>query len=157
MEWTNTINELEKFGHRFTDEYRNLLEAENVNASYALSDSVDYIVETDDDAIQVSISLLDYWKRVEYGTQPGTIVDRKDLEKWIRVKRVVPRPLNNGKLPTTQQLAYLIQHKIYEQGIEERPLFEMTLEEVWNDFNARIEQAVTRDIEQNLDQIMNIF
>jgi hypothetical protein len=45
--------------------------------------------------------LPEYWKYVEDGRKSGKYPPLETIKKWIEVKPVLPRPLANGKLPTT--------------------------------------------------------
>ena len=100
----NIINE-------FTDTLKSVISSNGSNASGTLSKSITGIVKMNDKYLTISISLEDYWKYIEYGTNPHfPPVDK--IREWIRVKPVLPRPLASGKLPTENQLAFLIGRKI---------------------------------------------
>lgn len=154
MEWTNTYETLRQLGTALAEKYRQNLTDAEANASYALYDSVTPIIETDEGSIQVSLSLLDYWKWVEYGTDPGHFPPVGRIRDWINVKPVIPRPFNNGRIPTPQQLAFLISRKIFNEGIEGRELMDMSIREIMETFKDRIEDAITRDVMNNLDEIL---
>lgn len=47
-----------------------------------------------------------YWEYVEFGTPPHH-PPIKEIEKWIRVKPIIPDS-RTGKIPDTRQLAFMI-------------------------------------------------
>lgn len=105
--------------------YRNQLIDKNINASNTLSNTATTIVEVDGTTLSVSFNLEEYWKYVEYGRRPGKrppIEPIDVIERWIKVKPIIPDPIN-GRVPTTKQLAFLISRKIGMEGTKaQRPL-----------------------------------
>ena len=102
--------------------YRNQLIDKNINASNTLSNTATTIVEVDGTTLSVSFNLEDYWKYVEYGRRPGKRPPIDAIERWIKVKPIIPDPIN-GRVPTTKQLAFLISRKIGMEGTKaQRPL-----------------------------------
>lgn len=110
---------------RMLELYRNQLIDKNINASNTLSNTATTIVEVDGTTLSVSFNLEEYWKYVEYGRRPGKrppIEPIDVIERWIKVKPIIPDPIN-GRVPTTKQLAFLISRKIGMEGTKaQRPL-----------------------------------
>lgn len=107
---------------RMLELYRNQLIDKNINASNTLSNTASTIVEVDGTSLMVSFNLEDYWKYVEYGRRPGKRPPIDAIEQWIKVKPIIPDPIN-GRVPTTKQLAFLISRKIGMEGTKaQRPL-----------------------------------
>lgn len=142
----NIINE-------FTDTLKSVISSNGSNASGTLSKSITGIVKMNDKYLTVSISLEDYWKYIEYGTNPHfPPVDK--IREWIRVKPVLPRPLASGKLPTENQLAFLIGRKISKFGTKPKPFLNNTKEEfnlVGKVYNATLE-LITKQLEQEINE-----
>lgn len=142
----NIINE-------FTDTLKSVISSNGSNASGTLSKSITGIVKMNDKYLTVSISLEDYWKYIEYGTNPHfPPVDK--IREWIRVKPVLPRPLASGKLPTENQLAFLIGRKISKFGTKPKPFLNNTKEEfdlVGKVYNATLE-LITKQLEQEITE-----
>ena len=157
MNWTNLLKVLNEFGKRFVTEYKEKLDEEDVNATYQLSNSVEYYIDIDNQAFEVSIHLEDYWRYIEEGRKAGKWPPLKAIKDWVIKKPILPRPLNNGKIPKPEQLALLIQRKIYQEGIEPRPLFEMTLQEVMDEFDERLYDAITLDVANAVDEALEIL
>lgn len=154
MEWINTEKVLQDFGKSFVEYYQSLLLEEDKVATGDLFNSVKYIIDINDNSIEVSISLLNYWKYIENGRKSGTWPPINKIENWIRVKNIKPYPYN-GKLPTIKQLNYLISRKIYERGIEPNPLFKKTTDNIVELFKDELENAVTKDVIKEFDIIFN--
>lgn len=148
---------LNEYGKLLVETYRDKLTDKDVNASNALFNSVKYIVETDAVTFEVKLSLEEHWKYVEKGRKAGKFPPINKIEKWIEIKPVIPRPMANGKLPTTQQLAYLISRKIYLYGIEPRPLLEQSIDEVYNRIRDDLEKALIQDIQSEFEIIKGMW
>lgn len=140
---------------RFCQELKNKLDSNNSNSSGKLSKSIKGIVKYDGKYLSVSISLQDYWKYIENGTKPHfPPVDA--IRKWIKVKPVLPRPLANGKLPTENQLAYLIGRKISKVGTKAKPFLQPTIKEfdlvgkVYNEVLELVTKQITEEINEEL-------
>lgn len=155
---------------------RDKLSSNGTNASYELSNSINYRIDVDGHSLDVYIELADYWKYVENGTKPHwPPIDK--IEEWIKVKPVLPevRPVTyhwytNGRkkgapktiynertvnrLPSVQQLAYLISRKISRVGTEAQPFFWNSVEEAVAQFESMIEDALSQDIEEQITAII---
>lgn len=79
----------------------------------------------------ISFSFADYFNWAENGRKPGKMPPIEKIKEWISVKPVLPQPMKNGKLPTENQLAYLIARKIGLKGTSGSHVYEQTL----NQFN----------------------
>lgn len=99
-----------------------------------------------------SISLASYWKYVEYGRKPGKFPPVNKILDWIRVKPVIPRPINGIK-PTQKQLAFLISRKIARDGIKPGNQFEEALNLTWAKDSKMISDAITADLEEAITLI----
>ena len=68
------------------------------------------------------------------------------IMNWISVKPIIPRPDENGKLPSPKQLAFLICRKIHEEGIKPHPALATTIEELDKLYREKISEALGHDI-----------
>ena len=118
-----------------------------------------YEVQSGDDGrwIAVDISLLDYWKYVEYGRRPGKWPPLSAIERWIRIKPIVPRAYGGRRVPTTKSLAFLIARKIGTEGIEPRPMFGATLQNLLKSFDKALSSAVAQDVNRHIDIIIKEY
>ena len=150
MEFKNTLSTLNDFGKFLVEEYKDRLILNDVNASDVLYNSVKFNVENNGKTFEVQITLEDYWKYVENGRKAGKWPPINAIQKWVEIKPVLPRPMANGKLPTTQQLAFLIARKIGLEGIKPRPLLQESVNEVWEVMKEHLEEALAKDLEKEI-------
>ena len=158
QEFENLARVLNEYGKAVEELYQHNLIEDNATASGELLNSVRYIYESGDNSYSISLSLLDYWKYVEYGRRPkGKFPPPQAIRNWIEVKAIIPRPLKDGRLPTLNQLTYLISRKIAEEGIEPRNILEKTLEEINNEYEEKISEALTLDLKNSLDEVFALI
>jgi hypothetical protein len=79
------------------------------------------------------------------------VAPRDNILEWVKVKPVLPRPNDNAKPPTQEQLAFLIQRKIGTKGIKPGNQFEEALRLVWNRWEKQISDAISQDLSQAID------
>lgn len=153
MEWRNLKEALETYGQVLEEQYREQIASTGAFASGKLFDSVHHIVTVDDHTIDLSLSLEDYWKYIEEGRGPGKFPPLDKIEEWIRIKPVAPYPDSQGRVPSNKQLAFLIGRKIAEEGTEGRHLLDNAIEST-QDWMEIIEQAISKDIEMEIDEFL---
>lgn len=146
-EFPNLIKVLNDYGQGLVENYKSALAAESINASGDLSKSVKYIIDNSTGGrIEVNFELAHYWKYVENGRKAGKWPPISAIEKWIEVKPILPRPMKNGKLPTTKQLAYLIARKIGLEGYKGKGILQDRIDNTNTAFWEDIEDAIVKDI-----------
>ena len=111
----------------FVVELKNKLKANDSYASGDLVNSIRGIVKQNGKYVVISIQLEDYWQFVENGRKAGKYPPINAIKNWISVKPVLPRPLKSGKVPTANQLAFLIARKISKVGIKPKPFLKPTI------------------------------
>jgi hypothetical protein len=121
------LTTIKKITDDFVVELKNKLTANKTNASGTLSNSLKGIVKQNGKYIVISIQLEDYWQFVENGRKAGKYPPLSAIKKWISVKPILPRPLKSGKLPTANQLEFLIARKISKVGIKPKPFLKPTI------------------------------
>ena len=152
MEFTNVVQFLNDFGKELADKYkRNLVNDDAIDTSKLLN-SIKYIFNNNNTSFEISMEMAEYWKYVESGRKSGKFPPISAIREWVKVKPVIPRPYN-GKLPTENQLAFLIARSISKKGIRPRPIFNDTLDNVMRDFENGLEDAFTKDVEAEMDKI----
>lgn len=149
----NVLAVLEEYAREVTESYRARLLADDRRASGELIDSVTCQVVTRTGGWDVTLTLRDYWKYVEYGTRPHW-PPREAILRWIRMKPVIPRPGADGRVPTERQLAFLIARKISRVGTEGRPSLRRTLEELNAIYLPRLESALAEDAGEYVRRVM---
>lgn len=123
------LTTIKKITDDFVVELKNKLTANDSNASGTLSNSLKGIVKQNGKYIVISIQLEDYWQFVENGRKAGKYPPLSEIRKWISVKPVLPRPTKSGKLPTANQLAFLIARKISKVGTKAKPFLSNTIKD----------------------------
>lgn len=151
IEFRHLQEALAQYAQAIADKYKTNLESSGRRATGQLITSVNTVVVVNENEFAIELNLQDYWKFVEEGTSPHFPPISKILE-WVKVKQILPTPMANGKLPTEQQLAWMIAKKIDRVGTEGSNDLEHTMEEV--DYEAIIEEALDKDILGCLDEIL---
>ena len=147
------LTTIQDITNTFCNELKNTLKDNNTNSSNKLSNSIKGLVKQNGKYIVISISLEDYWKYIENGTkQHFPPID--SIKKWISVKPVLPRPLKNGKLPTTNQLAYLIGRKISKVGTKAQPFLKPTLTSF--DLVGKVYDEVVKLINKQIEEDLEV-
>lgn len=94
--------------------------------------------------------LPDYWEFAESGRRPGKFPPPDAILKWIQFKRLVPRAIN-GKVPSTNQLVYLISRKIAEKGTQGKHLLQQTIDETYDTLVDRLVEAISNELEKEIE------
>lgn len=155
MKWENLGKVLEEYAVKLRNTYQdNLINSDSL-ASGKLLNSVEYIIEKDNMHISVALQLEDYWKYVEYDTKPHfPPVDK--IKEWISVKPILPDN-RFGKLPTPDQLAFLIGRKISLSGTTGTNDLHNAVDAINSEFMDRIEDAISKDVDAMTTVIFTEF
>lgn len=145
---------LNQYGEQLISLYRQKLLQTNTDATGTLGNTLNYIVETNEGLFELSLRIQDYWKYVEEGRGPGKYPPINDIKNWIRVKPVTPT-IYNGKLPTIDQLAYLIARKIHLRGTRGKYLLQASLDEL--SLFDLLDEAITKDLEIQVNNVFKNF
>lgn len=154
MEFKNLKKSLEEFTKEVAEMYKKKLIEDGKKATGELINSIKSApIEINGNIYTFGIKVQDYWKYVEYGSKPHfPPVDA--LITWIEKKPVHPK---DGLVKNNRQLAYLIGRKIERDGIEAGNQLATTLEELKTKWDKVFEEAVTKDIVEELDKIFVNF
>lgn len=151
IEFKHLEKALKDYADAIRDQYKDNLERDNRRATGNLITSVNSKVIVNGNEFEIELQLADYWKYVEWDTKPHIPPYNKILE-WVKVKPILPTPMKNGKLPTEEQLAWMITDKIRREGTEGTYDLEDALEEV--DYESIIEEALDKDVLGCIDEIL---
>lgn len=133
-------------------DYQTELRNQGISATGALA-NVDFEVTIGENSYGISLILQDYWKNVEYGRRPGKFPNVTSLQEWIQVRKILPRPMANGKLPTEKQLTFMIGNSIKENGIPARPVLANTLEKN-KDMINKVKDAVALGFDKEIKKML---
>lgn len=156
MEFNNLRSVLLDYAIALQNKYKdNLLLSDRV-ATGELVKSVKYKLDFKDKEFIIYLDLEDYYKYVENGTRPH-FPPVNAILNWIKAKPILPTPMKNGKLPTPNQLAYLIGRKISEVGTEGSHDLEKSSKTISEEYEELILEALEKDINEDLDQTFIMF
>lgn len=119
-------DEMRKICQDFLERYKQSLKDNNHIASGNLYNTAAYKTNINGSWFELTFVLDEAWRYLENGTRPH-FPPINAIENWIRVKKIVPKAVND-KVPTTHQLAYLISRKISEVGTKPTKLLQQTID-----------------------------
>lgn len=135
------------------DNYKEQLAASrHYTTEYALIDSVHTQVVVGEHGYDVTMTLNDYWKYVEDDTKPHFPPVDKILS-WIQIKPIFPRPDKLGRIPSENQLAYLIGRKIATEGTKGTHDLEKTKDAIIPFYMEKIAAALGHDVENYIRKV----
>ena len=134
------------------NDYKYELALQGVNATGGLSD-VEFEVFIGEGQYKIYLFLEDYWKFVENGRKAGSFPPVNKIMDWIKVKPILPRPMANGKLPTTNQLTFMIGNSIKENGIPARPILANTLEKN-SDILTKVKKVLAEGFDDEIKKLL---
>ena len=151
--WEKTYEVLKEYAIELRNTLQDSYITDDRIATGDLLNSVEYIIEKDDRQIEVSLQLEEWWKYVEEDTKPH-FPPPDAMLNYIKAKPVLPKQDKNGKLPTPNQLAYLIGRKISEVGTTGTHNVRDTVRLMNERYEEKIGQAISEDINNELDVII---
>ena len=133
--------------NQIADIYRKKMDAADYNKQGELY-NFKWTTEWKGNLFEVYFDLPAYFQFAENGRRPGKFPPPDAILKWVQFKRLVPRPGRDGKVPSTNQLVYLISRKIATKGTEGKHLFEKTLDDPNHDNLAdNLVELITAEFE----------
>ena len=113
-----------------------------------------WVTEYNGNLFELSWLLPDYFPFAENGRRPGKMPPVNKILQWIEFKHLVPRS-NNGRVPTTRQLAFAISKHIALHGTQGKHLFEKTLDDQNLDNLAdKLVELITAEFEKEIEKYM---
>ena len=138
--------------NQIADIYRKKMDAADYNKQGELY-NFKWTTEWKDNLFELSVSVPSYFPFAENGRRPGKFPPPDAILKWVQFKRLVPRPGRDGKVPSTNQLVYLISRKIATKGTEGKHLFEKTLDDPNLDNLAdKLVELITAEFEKEIEK-----
>lgn len=137
--------------NQIADIYRKKMDAADYNKQGELY-NFKWTTEWKDHLFEVYFELPSYFPFAEYGRRPGKMPPVNKILQWIEFKHLVPRS-NNGRVPTTKQLAFAISKHIALHGTEGKHLFEKTLDDPNLDNLAdKLVELITTEFEKEIEK-----
>lgn len=146
---------MEEMAIAIRNEYQDNLIRNDRIASGDLLNNIEYEITRGDFTYTIYVKMKDYWYYVENGRKAGKMPPIDNILNWIRVKPVLPRPNAKGKLPTPQQLAFLIARKIGEEGTQGTQDLRKATDTIWDTFEDRLYEAIDEDVDAAFIQIFH--
>ena len=146
---------MEEMAIAIRNEYQDNLIRNDRIASGDLLNNIEYEVTRDGFTVTIYVKMRDYWYYVENGRKAGKWPPIQNILDWIKIKPVLPRPNAEGKLPTPQQLAFLIARKIGEEGTEGTQDLRKATDTIWDTFEDRLYEAIDADVDAAFIQIFH--
>ena len=146
---------MEEMAIAIRNEYQDNLIRNDRIASGDLLNNIEYEITRGDFTYTIYVKMKDYWYYVENGRKAGKMPPIDNILNWIRVKPVLPRPNAKGKLPTPQQLAFLIARKIGEEGTQGTHDLRKATDTIWDTFEDRLYEAIDEDVDAAFIQIFH--
>lgn len=146
---------MEEIAIAIRNEYQDNLIRNDRIASGDLLNNIEYEVIRGDFTYTIYVKMKDYWYYVENGRKAGKWPPIDNILNWIKIKPVLPRPNAEGKLPTPQQLAFLIARKIGEEGTEGTQDLRKATDTIWDTFEDRLYEAIDEDVDAAFIQIFH--
>ena len=137
MEITQDINNI---CADLLERYKQKMKDENHIASGNLYNTAKYKCSFDGKWFEVSFILDSTWRYLENGTKPH-FPPLEAIEKWITVKHIIPST-DNGRVPTTRQLAFLIARGISKNGTKPTKLLQQTVDGADDLINLIVDEIV---------------
>ena len=167
ISFDNVAQVLEEYGREVRNKYQDELISGDRIATGKLLNSVEFRVVSDNGTYEVQLQLMNYWKYLEYGIKGKKNPDSPFsnpgwkaypfIKEWVKIKPVLPRPMKNGKLPTLNQLSFLITRSIVKNGTTPGEELQSSLDEVNEKFKDKLIVALQKDSEHLMRYVVGDF
>ena len=150
MNWNNLKKCLEEYSMYLLQAARN-----NMPTYYELKDKIKFVMNVNGNFYEIIFNAPAYWKYANDGRRPGKMPPVNVIADWIKRRNITPYALKNGKLPTTDQLAFMIAKKIGRDGTTGIHFLEKSIDEQKSYWDDKISEAISNDIIAELDSFFN--
>lgn len=126
----------------------------NAVASGTLEKSLAYRLKIKGKSIDISIyakgKASQYFLARENGRRPGKQPPVSAILEWMRIKPIRLRDKESGKIKKSteslkKQVAFLIARKIGRDGIKGWHAFDYAMENIWDEYEAKLVEAYGKD------------
>ena len=144
------IKEIRDICTQICDIYRNKMDQAGYDKNGELYNFKE-IVEYKNNLFEIAFDLPQYFHFAENGRRPGKMPPVNKILQWIEFKHLVPRS-NNGRVPTTRQLAFAISKHIAKYGTQGKHLLQQTIDSTYDTLVDRLVEAIADKIENELEK-----
>lgn len=147
---------LNDFGKEFVQRIQDHIIEKDGIASGEMLNQMDFEIRKEGVQWILYLKHVDYFPYYDEGSAPHW-PPREPIKNWIETKPLLPEPDKNGKLPTVEQLTFLISRAMAglspdpskKGGVEGRDVFETTRLELLPKYEPLIAQAVADDFKED--------
>ena len=150
MNWNNLKKCLEEYSMYLLQASRN-----NMPTYYELKDKIKFVMNVNGNFYEIIFNAPKYWKYANDGRRPGKMPPINVIADWVKRRNITPYALKNGKLPTEDQLAFMIAKKIGRDGTTGIHFLEKSIDEQKSYWDDKISEAISNDIIAELDSFFN--
>ena len=166
--WENTYRTLMDYGVALREQYKSNLESNNRRATGDLLDSISVGVEVGEREWTVFLELATYWKYVENDTQPH-FPPLDAIKEWIHAKPIKALPDGRGRVPTDDQLAFLIGRAMAGQSPNQSMCknpnggttgthdLENAQDKIFYEFEEKLAEAVLDDVAGDIGAFIELY
>jgi hypothetical protein len=136
----------------------------NAVASGTLEKSLAYRLKIKGKSIDISIyakgKASQYFLARENGRKPGKQPPVDAILEWMRIKPIKLRDKESGKFKKStealkRQVAFLIARKIGRDGIKGWKAFDYAMENIWDEYEAKVVAAYEKDFTATIENQFN--
>ena len=154
MNWNNLKKCLEEYSMYLLQASRN-----NMPTYYELKDKIKFVMNVNGNFYEIIFNAPAYWERANDGRGPGGRPPINVIADWIKRRNITPE-LKNGKLPTPEQLPFMIANAIARDGTKFHGptgihFLEKSIDEQKSYWDDKISEAISNDIIAELDSFFN--
>lgn len=142
-------NEINEICADLLERYKQSLKNNNHIASGNLYNTATYKTNINGSWFELTFVLDEAWRYIENGTKPH-FPPISAIENWITVKHIIPST-NNGRVPTTKQLAYVIAREISQNGTKATKLLQKTIDGA-DDLIEALVNEITEQLQEELKE-----
>ena len=121
--------------------------------------SLSYLLDVSPNSFSLAFLMEEYGEWVDKGRKPGKGAPPEVIQKWVRQKPIRPRDKNGSYKKATDanlnSLAYLINRKIKEKGIEPTNFFTDPFESEYKKLPNNLIDAFALDLEDFINFTTN--
>ena len=155
MNWNNLKKCLEEYSMYLLQASRN-----NMPTYYELKDKIKFVMNVNGNFYEIIFNAPAYWWYANNGRDKGGRPPISVIADWIKRRNITPYALKNGKLPTPEQLPFMIANAIARDGTKFHGptgihFLEKSIDEQKSYWDDKISEAISNDIIAELDSFFN--
>ena len=155
MNWNNLKKCLEEYSMYLLQASRN-----NMPTYYELKDKIKFVMNVNGNFYEIEFNAPAYWWYANNGRDKGGRPPISVIAEWIKRRNITPYALKNGKMPTPEQLPFMIANKIKKEGTKFHGptgihFLEKSIDEQKSYRDDKISEAISNDIIAELDSFFN--